>query len=81
MAWSVFVRRQIKGQIPWDHRMATLTRGDWGNPFYYVMAPGVMNKPLAREEAEEARASDPQITQITQMAEQRRTSTPATPHR
>ena len=55
MCWSVFIRRQIAGQIPWDHPLATLERVQWGSPFYQLLPPQELDRRLAPEELTRAR--------------------------
>jgi len=55
VGWSVFLRRQVRGQIPIDHRMATLDREQWANPFYYLVPPAEMEKRLSPDEMRSAR--------------------------
>ncbi|MDO9541557.1 MAG: hypothetical protein Q7J98_04460 [Kiritimatiellia bacterium] len=56
VARSVFLRRQIAGQIPINHRMATLEKVQWGNPFYRLVPPQDLEKPLTSNELAQARA-------------------------
>lgn len=55
VGWSVFLRRQVRGQIPIDHRLATLDRSQWANPFYYLVPPRDMEKRLSPDEIRRAR--------------------------
>ena len=54
------LRRQVRGQIPLDHRLATLDRSEWANPFYYLVPPAEMGKPLLPDEIKRARSFFPQ---------------------
>jgi hypothetical protein len=56
VCWSVFLRRQIAGQIPWDDPRGTLTRSEWASPFYYLLPSQEMYKNLTPEEIQKARA-------------------------
>jgi len=59
ITWSVFLRRQVKGQIPIDHRLSAMTRDQWANPFYYVVPPAQLEQPLTREQIAAARSVNP----------------------
>jgi len=50
LSWAVYVARQLDGQIPWDHRMSSLTMSDWVSLFCHVMPPAELRKPLTHEE-------------------------------
>lgn len=50
MCWSVFIRRQIAGQVPWNHPLSTLERAQWGSPFYQLCPPAELDKPLTPKE-------------------------------
>jgi len=60
---SIYLRRQIKGQIPWDGRLAHMRNvWSWMDPFNYVMPEHVLEAPLTNDEIERARAiKTPQI--------------------
>ncbi|HRU05997.1 MAG TPA: hypothetical protein P5137_09515, partial [Candidatus Brocadiia bacterium] len=53
---SVFLRRQLRGQIPFDHPLAALGRAEWGSPFYMAMPPRELLKPISPEDVAKARA-------------------------
>ncbi len=55
MCWSVFLRRQLAGQIPWDHRLSTLGFWQWTDPFCLVMPPRQLNAPLTDDQYKAAR--------------------------
>lgn len=60
LCWAVYLSRQLRGQIPWDHRMSSLTMHDWVNLFCHVIPPGELRRPLSKEELASARALIPE---------------------
>ncbi len=56
LAWSAFQRRLARGQVPLDHRLATLSRVEFGSPFYVLMPPARYRAPLSAAEMAAARA-------------------------
>jgi len=61
MCWSVFIRRQLAEQIPWDHPLSALERTQWGSPFYHVVPPQKLDKVLTPDEVATARKCRPAI--------------------
>jgi hypothetical protein len=59
VSYSVFLRRQLAGQLPWEHRMSTLGQGDWGDPFAYLVPPHLLARRLTADELRRARACTP----------------------
>ena len=55
LSWAVYVSRQLAGQIPYDHRMASLTMEDWISLFCHVVPPAEWRRPLGATEIERAR--------------------------
>ncbi|PIY41773.1 MAG: hypothetical protein COZ05_15195 [Armatimonadetes bacterium CG_4_10_14_3_um_filter_59_10] len=55
VSWAVFLARQLRGQIAWDHPMSGLTMWDWVDIFTHVMPPSELLKPFTAEEMRAAR--------------------------
>lgn len=56
LAWSVFQRRLAKEQVPLEHRLATLSRLEFGSPFYALVPPERYRARLGAAEVQRARA-------------------------
>lgn len=55
LSWALFLNRQLKGQIPWNHPMGQLTMFEWADIFNHVMSPKTLYKKLTPKEMAEAR--------------------------
>ncbi|MDO9541077.1 MAG: hypothetical protein Q7J98_01985, partial [Kiritimatiellia bacterium] len=56
LCWGIFISRQLSGQIPWDHRLSSLTCPDWSNLFNYVLPRAELCEPLSKDEIDRATA-------------------------
>jgi len=56
VSYYVMLRRQLAGQIPWDHPVSRMSRVQWAGNMSHLIAPDEMAKPLTPDEFERARA-------------------------
>jgi len=56
VAYDVMLRRQLAGQIPWDHPVSRMTRVEWVGATSHLVPPHVMSKRLSPDELSRARA-------------------------
>jgi len=54
---SLFLRRMLKGQVPWTHPRAAYDAVEWSNPFLFVLTPENLYNPLSAEEIAKAKAA------------------------
>ena len=56
VAHYVALRRQIAGQIPWDHPLSQMNREQYAGFTSHLVPPDVMSKRLTDDEMAQARA-------------------------
>ena len=55
VSYIVMLRRQLAGQIPWDHPVSQMSRVQWAGNMSHLIPPHEMAKPLTRDELQRAR--------------------------
>ena len=55
VAYDVMLRRQLAGQVPWNHPVSRMSRVQWAGFTSHLVPPHEMAKPLAPEELARAR--------------------------
>ena len=56
VAYDVMLRRQLAGQVPWDHPVSRMSRVQWAGFIGHLVPPNVMSKRLSPDELSRARA-------------------------
>lgn len=56
VAYDVILRRQLAGQVPWDHPVSRMSRVQWAGFTSHLVPPDVMSKRLSTDELSRARA-------------------------
>ncbi len=56
VTYDVMRRRQLAGQIPWDHPVSWMKQNEWASPLSHLVPPGVMSVRLSPDEVVKARA-------------------------
>jgi hypothetical protein len=56
VAYDVMLRRQLAGQIPWDHPVSRMTRVEWAGPISHLVPPHIMSQRISAGEISRARA-------------------------
>ncbi len=56
VSYDVILRRQLAGQVPWDHPASRMTRSEWASGWNHLVPPDVISARLDPDELARARA-------------------------
>lgn len=56
VSYDVILRRQLAGQVPWEHPVSRMTRSEWADPWNHLVPPDLMSARISPEQLAQARA-------------------------